>query len=138
MCFTLTSTEVPYVEPLTASEHQSVNTHIKEKEFNELFRAKVYSMEITHYTAFCNTGCIGFTRTGVDVRNTTQIGEYGIIAVDPTIIPLHSTVMIDGALYKAEDTGGDIKGSRIDILVASKKIAWKLGRMDKTILVLLD
>lgn len=41
------------------------------------------------------------------------------IAVDPDVIPLGSTVKIDGQEYVAEDTGGAIQGNRIDIFVNS-------------------
>ena len=37
------------------------------------------------------------------------------IAVDPSVIPLGSTVLINGIEYVAEDTGSAIKGNKIDI-----------------------
>lgn len=53
--------------------------------------------------------------------------QVGTIAVDPNVIPLGSTVFITGYTYnglpqggllaKALDTGGSIKGNRIDIFV---------------------
>lgn len=50
------------------------------------------------------------------------------IAVDPKVIKLGTQVYIDGwGTYTAEDTGGLIKGKRIDIFVASKSIARKYG-----------
>ena len=41
------------------------------------------------------------------------------IAVDPDIIPLGSKVMIDGNIYRAEDTGAAIIGNHIDIFTES-------------------
>lgn len=94
------------------------------------------TVEATHYTAFCNTGCTGVTATGYDVSTTTSTKEgYGIIAVDPNVIPLYSLVEIDGRTYQALDTGGDIKGHRIDILVESKKKARTLGRVEKEVIL---
>lgn len=37
------------------------------------------------------------------------------VAVDPDVIPLGSKLLIDGKIYYAEDTGGLIKGKKIDI-----------------------
>lgn len=76
------------------------------------------TVEATAYVSFCDTGCSGITATGYDVRNTITTPEgYGIIAVDPAVIPLGSLVEIEGKKYKALDTGGAIKGNRIDILM---------------------
>lgn len=88
-----------------------------------------YNMEATAYVADC-PGCIGITRGGTDVRAWK---DWKIIAVDPSIIPLKSKVelIVDGASwgeYLADDTGGDIKGSRIDILMETKAKALQFGR----------
>lgn len=90
-------------------------------------------MEATFYTAFCETGCIGVTKNGTDVSSTIYKNEKRIIAVDPNVIPLGSTVNVsfsDGSSFiaVADDTGGDIKGNRIDILVGTKEEAVKRGR----------
>lgn len=92
------------------------------------------TVEATFYTAFCPTGCNGITATGLDVRNTIYTADgYRIIAVDPSVIPLGSIVKVslengDSFTAKAEDTGGAIKGGRIDVLVATKSEARRLGR----------
>ncbi len=44
-----------------------------------------------------------------------------LIAVDPNVIPLGSKVWVEGYGYAiAGDTGGAIKGNKIDILVSIK------------------
>ena len=66
---------------------------------------------ITHYCD-CYECCLkedGITFTG------TQATEGRTIAVDPNIIPLGSTVIINDQEYIAEDIGGAIKQRRIDI-----------------------
>lgn len=65
----------------------------------------------------------------------------GVIAVDPKVIPLGSKVYIelaDGAgLYAvAEDTGGAIKGNRIDIAMASRGEAKAFGIQDAKVHIL--
>ena len=49
------------------------------------------------------------------------------IAVDPEVIPLGSRVIIDGKEYIAQDTGGAIKGNRIDIYCSDHQEALELG-----------
>lgn len=60
----------------------------------------------------------GQTATGIDLHNAPH--KY-IIAVDPSVIPLHSNVKVwpnpfgYTGTFAAEDTGGAIKGNRVDI-----------------------
>jgi 3D (Asp-Asp-Asp) domain-containing protein len=91
------------------------------------------TFEATAYVALCDTGCIGITKTGIDVRNTTTHEGKRIIAVDPSVIPLDTTVDIrlaDGTTFEAtaQDTGGAIRGNRLDLLVSTEDRAWQFGR----------
>jgi len=70
--------------------------------------------------------------------NLTHIGTQvrpGIIAVDPKVIPLGSRVYIEfpdghGVYALAEDTGGAIKGNRIDIAFKTRNEAKQFGIQD--------
>jgi 3D (Asp-Asp-Asp) domain-containing protein len=91
------------------------------------------TFEATAYVALCDTGCIGITKTGVDVRNTTTHEGKRVIAVDPSVIPLGSSVDIrlaDGTTFEAtaQDTGSAIRGHRLDLLVSTEDRAWQFGR----------
>lgn len=97
--------------------------------------------EATFYTAYCNTGCTGVTATGFDVRETIYVDGLRVIAVDKSVIPLYSLVRVtlaDGTSFNAiaGDTGGAIKGYKIDVLVSSKDEARKLGRQKVAVKVL--
>ena len=96
-------------------------------------------VEATHYTAFC-AGCIGITAAGYDVRNTIYAKGLRVVAVDPRVIPLGSKVRVSTPYGSfdaiAGDTGGAIKGNRIDILVGSRGEALNLGRVGATVTVL--
>lgn len=50
------------------------------------------------------------------------------IAVDPRVIKLGSKVRMNDREYIAEDTGGAIKGKRIDLFVDSHSEAMKFGK----------
>ncbi len=79
----------------------------------------------TAYTAYCN-GCSGITRTGINLRANPNLK---VIAVDPNVIPLGSKVWVEGYGYAiAGDTGGAIKGMKIDLHVPTKNDAYKFGR----------
>ena len=80
--------------------------------------------KITHYCA-CSI-CCGEYSNGITASGTTaQAGRT--IAVDPSLIPLGSSVVINGHAYVAEDTGGAIKGNRIDVFVSSHSEALANG-----------
>lgn len=95
--------------------------------------ATTETYEATAYIAMCNTGCTGITATGVDVRNTIYSEGYRVIATDPNVIALGSIVRItlaDGSSFEAisADTGGAIRGHKVDLLVGSEGEAWEFGR----------
>lgn len=56
--------------------------------------------------------------------NVTAIGtkiRRGVIAVDPRVIPLRTRVYVEGyGFATAEDTGGAIKGNKIDVVMDTK------------------
>jgi 3D (Asp-Asp-Asp) domain-containing protein/peptidoglycan hydrolase CwlO-like protein len=70
--------------------------------------------------------------TGYCLRGTTATGlpvGPGIVAVDPTVIPLGTRMTIPGyGEGVAADTGGEIKGRRIDVWIASCAKAAAFGR----------
>jgi uncharacterized protein YabE (DUF348 family) len=53
----------------------------------------------------------------------------GVVAVDPRVIPLHSRVYVEGYGHAvAGDTGGSIKGNRVDLCFNSHGEALSFGR----------
>jgi 3D (Asp-Asp-Asp) domain-containing protein len=93
----------------------------------------------TAYTNSC-AGCTGITSTGVNIKNTIYHEGYRVIATDPSVIPTHSVVRIEtnngSFLAIAEDKGGAIHGSIIDVLVSSYNDAIRFGRQRVTITIL--
>ncbi|TFB21048.1 DUF348 domain-containing protein [Filobacillus milosensis] len=86
----------------------------------------------TKYTAFCPSGCTGVTATGINVANSIYYNGLRVIAVDPNVIPLWSKVEVkignNTFTAIALDTGGAIKGKKIDILTDSTSDAYRWGR----------
>ncbi len=76
-----------------------------------------------------------FSATAYCLRGKTAMGHgvrRGIIAADPRVLRLGSTVAVEGGgytgSYLVSDTGGKIKGKRIDIWMPSCSEARKFGR----------
>ncbi len=87
----------------------------------------------TAYTPYC-AGCSGVTATGINLKANPGMK---LIAVDPSIIPLGTKVWVEGYGYAiAGDTGGAIKGNKIDVLFSSKAEAYSWGRKKVRIKVL--
>ena len=61
----------------------------------------------------CSEGYGSMTATGVTARADHTI------AVDPSVIPYGTWVVINGCTYKAEDCGGGVNGNHIDIFFDS-------------------
>ena len=86
---------------------------------------KEFYVTATAYTAYCN-GCSGITATGVNLKSNPNLK---VIAVDPSVIPLGTKVWVEGYGYAvAGDTGGAIKGNKIDLFMSSKSEAYDFGR----------
>ncbi|RAR40712.1 3D domain-containing protein [Paenibacillus sp. MDMC362] len=66
---------------------------------------------------------------GTRTASGTRVTEGRTIAVDPNIIPIGWWVYIEGIGFRrAEDTGGAIKGNKIDVYYDSLKSAINFGR----------
>jgi 3D (Asp-Asp-Asp) domain-containing protein len=88
-------------------------------------------------TAYCGGPCkicgtTGITRTGEDATG----GRKGV-AVDPAIFPLGSRFDVAGygVWVRGDDTGGAIKGHRIDLRMQSHEKAKAYGRKKITVRV---
>ncbi|MGG5254528.1 ubiquitin-like domain-containing protein [Neobacillus sp. SM06] len=90
----------------------------------EVSGGKELYVNTTAYTADCN-GCSGNTSTGINLRANPNAK---VIAVDPSVIPLGTKVYVEGYGYAiAADTGGRIKGYKIDVFFSSKADAYRWG-----------
>lgn len=119
---------------------------LTQQEIEDLEREKAASQMIDRYmeqevsrgggrtmtmeaTAYCYTGCRTYTGTWPEEGRT--------VAVDPKVIPLGSELVINGqGGYMAEDTGGLIKGRRIDIYFNDEQTCWEWGRRDVEVTIL--
>ncbi len=117
------------VPPETGSPDSKPNVKPEQKPVepetpvNPSGKEKLGSFKVTHYCPcyFCSGSWGANTATG------TIPAPGRTIAVDPSVIPLGSKVEINGHVYVAEDTGGAIRGNKIDIYVADHTTALNSG-----------
>jgi 3D (Asp-Asp-Asp) domain-containing protein len=84
-----------------------------------------------------------YVATAYSLRGRTASGRMvskGLIAADPSHLPLGSRVRLDAGGYSGEylvaDTGGAIKGRRIDIWISTTREALQFGRRTVKVTVL--
>ncbi|WP_317891253.1 3D domain-containing protein [Paenibacillus oceani] len=128
-------------EAKAADKQFSTNQQVVTVSGKEIKPAKTIAAVASAYTGSAeeNGGYAGLDYFG----NTLKVGT---IAVDPKVIPLGSTVYVTGYTFDglpaggmmavASDTGGSIKGNRIDIFVPSSGEQAKLfGYQNVTVYV---
>ena len=89
---------------------------------------------------------IAMTATAYAAGGTTATGrpaKWGVVAVDPNVIPLGTKVYVETTDGKyiygtavAADTGGAIKGNKIDICVNTRAEAYAFGRRTVNVYIL--
>lgn len=90
---------------------------------------KTLTVLASAYTAY-DDGTSGYTYRGNKVCK-------GIVAVDPSVIPLGTRLYIPGYGYAiADDIGGAIKGNKIDLAFESRSEALQFGVQRITIYIL--
>lgn len=138
--YDIPATEYAYItdeqlEAIEAQETQSIEDALLS------MATKIDNVTVTHYCT-CKKCCgkspdhpaYGITASG---RKATP---YVTVAVDPSVIPLGSDVIVDygyGVLeyYRADDTGSGVGGKHIDLCVSSHEEAINLGVRTATVYV---
>lgn len=120
-------------EPVEAveKEQQEEPTAHTEQTNNDV--SKEFTVTATAYTANCQ-GCSGITATGINLNNNPN---KKVISVDPSVIPLGTEVYVEGYGHAiAGDTGGAIKGNKIDVFVPNNSDAINWGVREVNVQIL--
>ncbi len=100
---------------------------------NAVTGVREFMVSASAYTASCK-GCSGITSTGINLKKNPGLK---VIAVDPRVIKLGTKVYVEGYGYAiAGDTGGAIKGNKIDVFIPNRTGALKWGRKTVKIKIL--
>jgi len=100
---------------------------------------EVRTMSTTAYTSdYASTGKRPGDK-GFGICATGITAQYGVVAVDPKVIPLYTKLYIEGYGFAiAGDTGGAIKGEVIDIYLDTTAEARAFGRQKRQVYILAD
>lgn len=111
---------------VTETENQTTNNTIEDKTAN---------------SASKNAG--GFNATAYCLRGRTASGgsvRRGIVAADPRVLPLGTRIYLNAGAYSGSyvvaDTGGSVKGRKLDIWVPNCSEAMKFGRRSVSVNIL--
>ncbi|WP_233269473.1 3D domain-containing protein [Alteribacillus sp. YIM 98480] len=114
----------------SVSSSSSESTSEKESEQKA---AREMTVSSTAYTANCS-GCSGITATGINLKANP---DKKVISVDPDVIPLGTEVHVEGyGTAVAGDTGGAIKGNKIDVFFSDRSEALQWGNKKVNIKIL--
>lgn len=120
---------LPYGSPETkilgeAVATETVETETFKSENSATAEAEAETFPVQHFTA-----------TAYSLRGRTATGQYvrrGIIAADRRLLPLGTRVRLKAGAHSGEylvaDTGGAVRGNKIDIWVPSTSEAMRFGR----------
>ena len=139
--------EVFFQDPQPLTKPNTDNLSTTDESANKLtepvetpVETKTESDEATRLSA---SAPVSYVATAYSLRGRTASGKYvskGIIAADPRLLPLGSRVRIEAGSYSGEylvaDTGGLVRGKRIDIWTPSTREALRFGRRTVKLTVL--
>ena len=118
-----------------AIEKKEKREEAKKKAEEEAKKPKLVSLGIFKLTAYCNCSkCCGKWAGGKTASGTTPTAGR-TIAVDTSVIPFGTKVVINGNTYIAEDTGSAIKGNKIDVYFSSHQSALNFGRQSAEVFI---
>ena len=115
-------------EILVGTKPKTVSVAVTDRD--SIRASRVLTMRATAYTYGENGSWGNVTATGETVR-------HGYVAVDPSVIPLGTRLYVEGYGYCiAKDTGGSIKGNRIDLFFGTKSECYNFGVRNVKVYVL--
>ncbi|EDP67251.1 hypothetical protein CAT7_03982 [Carnobacterium sp. AT7] len=127
--------EVPAEEPAVVEEQPVVTeptaTETPQAETPAAQSGKTVTVEATAYSTN-QPELSDTTATGINLNENPNV-----IAVDPSVIPLGSTVYVPGyGTFIAGDTGSAINGNRIDVHITDLNQAMNFGRQTMDVQIL--
>ena len=116
--------------PADAGGSRANSSFVRTYENRPLRRTAVVRMKVTAYSP--DVRSCGASADGITASGYTVLENGGrMVAADPRVLPLGSLVRVpgyaDGAVVPVLDTGGAIKGNRLDVLYPMHELALEWG-----------
>ena len=128
------------MNPIQTEIHDEITEDFENENIEAALLARAHVIEDCTITFYCNEKYPHICGTGDGIAyDGTPALAWATCAVDPDVIPLGSTVLVDlGDGYGlrtlvANDVGGSVKGNHIDLCVATHEEALQLGRQTATV-----
>ena len=128
------------MNPIQTEIHDEITEDFENENIEAALLARAHVIEDCTITFYCNEKYPHICGTGDGIAyDGTPALAWATCAVDPDVIPLGSTVLVDlGDGYGlrtlvANDVGGSVKGNHIDLCVATHEEAQQLGRQTATV-----
>lgn len=115
-------------------ETTAISEQVSDEQMSSTLQSELKTTMWATVTAYCpceecSEGFARMTATGA----TATAGRT--IAVDPSVIPYGTEVVIDGHTYIAEDCGGAINGNKIDIFFETHEEALNWGNREMVVII---
>lgn len=120
----------------TIKEQEATIQKIKQEE--EVQKKKLEEAEKGTYLGNFNLSFYSKEQFPNSPTSTGVMPQVGVtVAVDPNVIPLGTKLYIeDVGVRVAHDTGGAIKGNKMDVFVATTSEAVQMGRQNKKVWII--
>jgi 3D (Asp-Asp-Asp) domain-containing protein len=144
-CFLIFSARPLAAEPLS-SQNKAKQSNLIEEAAARVAMEAAENAKLTEAVVAEETFVVApasYVATAYSLRGRTASGvpvSKGVIAADPRVLPLGSRVKLEAGSYSGEyvvaDTGGMVRGRRIDIWTPTSREAMRFGRRTVKLTVL--
>lgn len=130
----------PYLIKMDRLDQQIKELRLEQQELNRQMDEFMqrWSIGIFESTAYTHVKTPGVADINGEGHGITKLGlpvAEGMVAVDPSVIPLGSRVFVEGyGEALAADIGPAIKGNRVDMFLSSRSDALSWGRRQAVVI----
>lgn len=127
-----THTALQNSEPMVENEPEPTYVVLRDSNYED--SPELICLGTFKWTAYCSCEACCGESTGITASGEKAI-EGITIAADTKLLPFGTEIISDGHVYKVQDTGGAIKGNRIDLYFNNHQDALNFGVQYKKVYI---